>query len=112
EEPGRERRRPPAEALDRLQHLQERLRRQVLGVVAVADAHVQIAVDPVEVDQVQLFERIAVARLGTLDQPADPFGGLTRGLLRSRGLLGHHKANALRQDAAYASVTSPSSRTT
>ena len=48
---------------DRLEHLQERLRREVLGVVPVADAHVQVAVDPVEVDQVQLLERVAVALL-------------------------------------------------
>src|ERR1019366_8038123 len=44
--------------------------RQVLGVVAVADTHVQVAVDPVEVDQVELFERSAVALLGTADEAA------------------------------------------
>ena len=69
EEPGGERRRAPAELADRLEHLQERLRRQVLGVVPVADAHVQVAVDPVEVDQVELFERVAVALLAELDEP-------------------------------------------
>ena len=44
---------------DRLEHLQERLRRQILRVVPVADAHVEVAVDAVEVEQVQLFERLA-----------------------------------------------------
>ena len=38
----------PAKVAERLEHLQERLRRQVLGVVPVADAHVQVAVDAVE----------------------------------------------------------------
>src|SRR4029078_296813 len=37
EEPGGKRRGLPAKAADRLEHLQERLSRQVLGVVAVAD---------------------------------------------------------------------------
>ena len=68
EEPGRERRRPPAELADRLEHAQERLRRQILGVVPVADRHVQVAVDAVEVLEVQLLERVAIARLGALDQ--------------------------------------------
>ena len=36
---------------------------EILGVVLVADAHVQVAVDPVEMDQVQLLERRAVALL-------------------------------------------------
>src|SRR5579862_710495 len=71
EEPRRERRRPPAEPPDRLEHLQERLRRQVLGVVPVADAHVEVAVDPVEVDEVQLLERVPVALLGAVDERAD-----------------------------------------
>src|SRR5207244_3751868 len=65
EQPRRERRRLPAELADRLQHLQERLRRQVLGVVPVPDRHVQVAVDAVEVQEVQLLERLAVAVLGT-----------------------------------------------
>ena len=59
------------ELADRLEHLEERLRRQVLGVVTVADAHVQVAVDAVEVDEVQLFERVAVALLTALDESAD-----------------------------------------
>ncbi len=71
EEPRRERRRLPAEPADRLEHLEERLRRQVLGVVPVADGHVQVAVDPVEMDQVQLLERLAVALLRALDERAD-----------------------------------------
>ena len=83
EEPRRERRRLPAELADRLEHLQERLRRQVLGVVPVADADVQVAVDPVEVDQVELLERAAVALLGALDQRADALG-LALLLLRCR----------------------------
>src|SRR5919201_2307870 len=70
EEPGGERRRLPAEPPDRLEHLQERLRRQVLGVVPVADGHVQVAVDAVEVEEVQLLERVAVAALRALDEPA------------------------------------------
>jgi len=65
EEPGRERRRPPAELADRLEHLQERLRGQVLGVVPVPDRHVQIAVDAIEVLEVQLLERVTVALLRT-----------------------------------------------
>jgi hypothetical protein len=71
EEPGRERRRLEPELADRLEHAHERLRRQVLGVVPVADGHVQVAVDPVEVDQVQLLERAAVALLAPLDELAD-----------------------------------------
>ena len=86
EEPGREGRRLEAELADRLEHAQERLGRQVLGVVPVPDGHVQIAVDPVEVDQVQLLERCAVALLAALDELAD---------LRARGTLlrrlGHSK---------------------
>ena len=83
EEPRGERRRLPAEAADRLEHPQERLRRQILGVVPVSDRHVQVAVDPVEVDQVQLLERGAVALLRPLDELADvvgrfPLGGLLR----------------------------------
>ena len=69
EEPRRERRRLPAEAADRLEHLHERLRGQVLGVVPVADAHVQVAVDAVEVEQVELLERVAVAFLRPRDEP-------------------------------------------
>src|SRR5581483_11785680 len=71
EQPRGERRRAPAELPDRLEHLQEGLRRQVLGVVAVADAHVEVAVDAVEVDEVELFERLAVAALRTVDEAAD-----------------------------------------
>jgi hypothetical protein len=68
EQPGRERRRAPSEPPDRLEHLQERLRRQVLGVVPVPDRHVQVAVDSVEVVEVELFERTAIALLRTRDQ--------------------------------------------
>jgi len=64
----------PPEPLDRLEHLQKCLRCQVLGVVSVADAHVQIAVDAVEVDQVQLFERCPLTLLATLDETADVSG--------------------------------------
>ena len=70
-EPGRERRRLKPELADRLEHPQEGLRGQVLGVVPVPDRHVQVAVDPVEVDQVQLFERRSVTLLPALDQPPD-----------------------------------------
>jgi hypothetical protein len=63
---------------DRLEHLQERLRRQVLGVVAVADADVQVAVDAVEVDQVQLFERGAVAGLRASTSLRTPLASLRR----------------------------------
>ena len=58
----------PAEPADRLEHLEERLRRQVLGVVPVADAHVQVAVDAVEVEEVELLERVSIALLGALDE--------------------------------------------
>ena len=78
EQPGRERRRLPLEAADLLQHLQERLRREVLGVVPVADADVEIAVDPVEVDQVQLFEGVAVALLAARDELPHVLGRLAR----------------------------------
>ena len=37
-------------------------------VVAIADAHVEIAVDPVEMEQVQLFERDALAALRAFDE--------------------------------------------
>ena len=63
---------------DLLEHLQERLRREVLGVVAVADADVEVAVDPVEVDQVQLLERVAVALLAAGDELAHVLGRLAR----------------------------------
>src|SRR5579884_2233832 len=78
EQPGRERSRLPLEAADLLQHLQERLRRQVLGVVAVADADVEVAVDPVEVDEVQLFERVAVALLAARHERAHVLVGVAR----------------------------------
>src|SRR4030095_12256092 len=70
EQPGGKRRSPKPEPADRLEHLHERLRRQVLRVVTVADAHVQVAVDAVEVDEVQLFERVTVALLTALDESA------------------------------------------
>jgi hypothetical protein len=75
-EPRGERRRLEAELPDRLQHAQKGLRGQVLGVVPVSDRHVQVAVDPVEVDQVQIFERRPVTLLSALDEPPD----LRRGL--------------------------------
>ena len=68
EQPGGERNRLPPEAADRLQHPHEGLRRQVLGVVPVADAQVQIAVDAIEVEEVQLLERVAVTVLPTFDE--------------------------------------------
>ena len=79
---------------DRLQHLEEGLRRQVLGVVPVADAHVQVAVDPVEMDQVQLLERVAVALLRTRDQAADVI--LRRGVALGLGL-GHRADDPARR---------------
>jgi hypothetical protein len=96
EEPGGERRRAEAELADRLEHLEERLRREVLGVVPVADAHVQVAVDPVEVDQVQLLERLAVSLLAALDEAADVVAVRTcgtGGLLRLVGR-GHQMLDA------------------
>jgi len=56
---------------------------QVLGVVPVPNRHVQVAVDPVEVDQVQLFERSAVTLLAALDQPPDLRTRLLRPLRRT-----------------------------
>jgi hypothetical protein len=46
----------------------------ILGVVPVPDADVQVAVDPVEMDQVELFERRPIALLGTVDQPTHALG--------------------------------------
>ena len=90
EEPGGERCRLPAEALDRLEHLQERLSRQVLGVGPVADAHVQVAVDPIEMEEVELLERFAVSLLSPLDESPQVVGrvhGRRRG--STSGFLGH-----------------------
>jgi hypothetical protein len=53
---------------------------------SVADRHVQVAVDPVEVDQVQLLERGAISLLASLDESADLWAG---GSLLLR--LGHRK---------------------
>src|SRR4029079_9431464 len=77
-QPGGERSRLPAETLDRLEHLQERLSREVLGVVPVADAHVEVAVDAVEVQEVELLERVAVTLLCARDKRADVRGGFLR----------------------------------
>jgi hypothetical protein len=73
EEPRRERRRLPAELADRLEHLQKRLRRQVLCVVLVADAHVEVAVDAVEVNKAERFERLAIPQLRAIDERATRF---------------------------------------
>ena len=54
----------------------------------VADAHVQVAVDPVEMDQVQLLERGPITRLRALHELADVLGRLTRCFLLGR--LGAH----------------------
>src|SRR5207237_2293008 len=59
-----------AKPADRVEHLDEGLRRQVLGVVPIADTQVEVAVDAIEVKEVQLFERVAVPTLGTLDKRA------------------------------------------
>ena len=48
---------------------------EVLGVVPVADGHVQVAVDPVEMDQVQLLERLALALLRPRDEGLQLLGG-------------------------------------
>src|SRR5207253_4494270 len=88
---GGEGRRLPAKASDRLEHLQERLRRQVLGVVAVADAHVQVAVDAVEVQEIELLERFAVSLLRLRDELTDVPGRLARSA-RDRLLAGPHPA--------------------
>jgi hypothetical protein len=53
--------------------------------VAVADAHVEVAVDAVEVHEIQLFERVAVTALRPFDQPPDLRGRLAAS--RRRGLL-------------------------
>jgi hypothetical protein len=74
EEPGRDRHLAPFEAIDRLDHLHEGLVGEVLGVVLVADAHLQVAVDPVEVKEVELLEGLAVTLLGALDERAHVFG--------------------------------------
>ena len=105
EEPGGERCRLPAELPDRLEHLQEGLRRQVLGIVLVPDADVQIAVDPVEMDQVQLLERVAVACLRSLDERAHAFG-LTL-LLLSAGVA-HSDCRARREAARNVGTAVPS----
>src|SRR5438067_2317647 len=42
--------------------------------MTVADAHVQVAVDAVEMEQVQLLQRLALALLRALDQSADVGG--------------------------------------
>ena len=88
EEPRRERRRLPPEAADRLEHLEERLRREILGVVPVADAHVEVAVDAIEMEEVELLERSAIALLRALDERPDaPTARRDRG---HRHLLRHH----------------------
>jgi hypothetical protein len=81
------------EAADRLEHLEEGLRRQVLGVVPVAHGHVQVPVDAVEVDEVQLLERIAVAGLRALDERPDV---RLRHSRRARRLRLSHRADLAR----------------
>ena len=68
EEPGRKRSAPPDEAVDRLEHLHEGLLGQILGVVPVADRRLEVGVDAVEVERVELAERVAVAGLGPGDE--------------------------------------------
>ena len=46
--------------------------------MTVADAHVEVAVDPVEVDQVQLLESVAVALLAAGDELPHVLGRLAR----------------------------------
>jgi hypothetical protein len=70
-EPRRDGHLAPLEALDRLEHLHEGLVRQVFRIVAVADTHLQVAVDAVEVHEIQLFERLSVPFLGPLDEAAN-----------------------------------------
>ena len=53
--------------------------------MAVADGDVQIAVDPVEVDQVELFQRAAVAALRALDELADTLSLASAGRRIGRG---------------------------
>ena len=45
----------------------------------VPDAHVQVAVDAVEVEQVELFERLPVALLAALDEPPHVGGRVVAG---------------------------------
>jgi hypothetical protein len=39
--------------------------------VPVADRHLQVAVDAVEMHEVELLERLPIAFLGAFDEPAD-----------------------------------------
>ena len=71
EEPGGDRYLAPLEGPDSLEHLHERLVREIFGVVAVPHRHLQVAVDAVEVHQVELLEGLSVAVLGALDEPAN-----------------------------------------
>ena len=50
-----------------------------------ADRHLQVAVDAVEMDEVELLERFAVAVLGALDEPADARPQSVASSLRHRG---------------------------
>src|SRR4029450_8931631 len=86
EEPGRERHRPPPEPVDRLERPDERLVRQILGVVPVRNRELEVAEDPVEVDEVELLERRSLAALRPLDQPPDIRPGRAR-----RRLLSAHR---------------------
>jgi hypothetical protein len=44
----------------------------------------QVPVDAVEVDEVELFERVSIALLRALDEPADVFRRLAPGALLGR----------------------------
>lgn len=77
EEPSRERNGAVLVAVDPLQHLAERLARQILGVVAVAYAERQIRLDPVDVQAVEMRKGIAVTRATSLYEHA-LFGGCGR----------------------------------
>jgi hypothetical protein len=58
--------------------------------VAVADVHVQVAVDAIEVEQVELLERLTLALLSLLDESRQILGrsaAAQRG--RAGGLRGH-----------------------
>src|SRR5205807_5445267 len=63
---------------ERLDHAHERLRRQILGVVLVADVRREVGVDPVDVQAVERVDGVLVARLRTRDEPPQIGGRRSR----------------------------------
>lgn len=68
EEPGRERDCAILIAVDPLEHPAERLARQVLGIVAVANAEDEIGLDPVDVQVIETRQRVAITRAPPLHE--------------------------------------------